>query len=316
MCHCFVCLGPPVLKVFGKTVYNSSDMIQISCYMFGNLETYGFDLWSHTVNGVLIRHLKGESNGNLSILAVRQSSYSDSGCYSCNAWNTKGETKYWSNKTTSVVVNGKEFYVSYGTYSSYSFDSNNVTLLSMLYVCTNWYFVCFKILVRLQQIHISNASKWNISFSPITQVNSTNNSFTFSYNVIKPILWCMIKYIPPNPAIVPTMEALFTPFSIHLDNLKPKWLPVLHWKVMPWSHITIICSCLLNIRSYPLAVRPYSFHVRSACIFKNPQIKRAILWRYNVWFVSRKKSSAEIWIIVIVYGYQCSLNCHWNVCLP
>lgn len=76
--------------------------------MFGNSETYGFDFWSHTVNGVLIRHLKGESNGNLSILAIRQSSYSDSGCYSCNAWNTERETQYWSNKTTYVVVNGKE----------------------------------------------------------------------------------------------------------------------------------------------------------------------------------------------------------------
>lgn len=75
--------------------------------MLGDLDTYGFDLWSHTVNGVFIRHLKGENNRNMSILVISQCSFRDSGDYSCNAWNTKGENKYRSNKTTAVVVNGK-----------------------------------------------------------------------------------------------------------------------------------------------------------------------------------------------------------------
>ncbi|CAG2244447.1 unnamed protein product [Mytilus edulis] len=61
-------------------------------------------------------NISSESNGNLSILAIRQSSYSDSGCYSCNAWNTKGETQYWSNKTTSVVVNAAPVIIRTYTY--------------------------------------------------------------------------------------------------------------------------------------------------------------------------------------------------------
>lgn len=75
--------------------------------MFGDLDTYGFYPWSHTVNEVFIRHLKGETNGNMSVLVIRQCSFRDSGKYSCNAWNTKEHNQYWSNKTTVVVVNGK-----------------------------------------------------------------------------------------------------------------------------------------------------------------------------------------------------------------
>lgn len=101
-------LDPPALEVFGKTIYNSSSIIHISCYMLGDLVMYGFDLWSHTANGVFIRHLKGENNGNISILVIRHCSYRDSGEYSCNAWNTKNNiSQYWSNKTTSIVVNCK-----------------------------------------------------------------------------------------------------------------------------------------------------------------------------------------------------------------
>lgn len=102
------CLGPPILEVFGKTFYNRSSNIHLSCYITGNIDTYGFDLWSHTVNGVFIRLLKGESNGNLSILVIRQCSFRDSGDYSCNVWDKKGNKQYWSNKTTAVVVYGKD----------------------------------------------------------------------------------------------------------------------------------------------------------------------------------------------------------------
>ncbi|CAC5408453.1 unnamed protein product [Mytilus coruscus] len=107
--------SPPALEVLGRTVYNSSSIIHLSCYMFGDLDTYGFDPWSHTVNDVFIRHLKGENNGNMSILVIRQSSFRDSGEYSCNAWNTKGQNQYWSNKTTVVVVNAAPVII--GTYT-------------------------------------------------------------------------------------------------------------------------------------------------------------------------------------------------------
>ncbi|VDI83611.1 Hypothetical predicted protein [Mytilus galloprovincialis] len=130
--------------------------------MLGDLDTYGFDLWSHTVNGVFIRHLKGENNRNMSILVISQCSFRDSGDYSCNAWNTKGENKYRSNKTTAVVVNDVPIII--GTYTY----NDILPTFSVIYFAKpssnvpQW-FKYTTLLVDSSRVSIRNTNK-NISF--------------------------------------------------------------------------------------------------------------------------------------------------------
>lgn len=79
----------------------------IFCFLSGELQTYGFYLWTHKINGQFIRYLKGNANKASLTLQISSCSYEDSGEYICRAWNQIGKQKYESNKTTTIIVNRK-----------------------------------------------------------------------------------------------------------------------------------------------------------------------------------------------------------------
>lgn len=101
----FLVVGPPVLTVNNPVQCNQTSNIMLFCVLSGELQTYGFYLWTHTINGKFIRYLKGNINKVTSTLLISSCSYKDVGDYECRAWNQIGKEIYDSNKTTKIIVN-------------------------------------------------------------------------------------------------------------------------------------------------------------------------------------------------------------------
>lgn len=85
----------------------NSSAVNLSCIIKTGLPSYGFNLWTHSVNGIHIRTLNGSINGMESVLEVETCSYQEAGEYTCNAWNTHGETSLVVNKNISLQVNSR-----------------------------------------------------------------------------------------------------------------------------------------------------------------------------------------------------------------
>lgn len=77
------------------------------CALSGDLLKYGFGRWTHEINGQLIKKLVGIIRGNRTSIVINSCTYRDSGEYTCTAWNKNKNDIYWSNKTTSIKVNGR-----------------------------------------------------------------------------------------------------------------------------------------------------------------------------------------------------------------
>ncbi|VDI47658.1 Hypothetical predicted protein [Mytilus galloprovincialis] len=97
--------SPPLITISNPTECNVTSNIMLFCALSGDLQTYGFYLWTHKMNGHFIRHLKGNVNKVTSTLLISSCSFEDSGEYICSAWNQIGNEKYESNKTTTITVN-------------------------------------------------------------------------------------------------------------------------------------------------------------------------------------------------------------------
>lgn len=102
----FLVLGPPIVTLDNETECNHSSAIELSCTLGGELVEYGFGPWSHKFNGVLIRHMNGSVNGKKITALIDQCTHKDGGDYTCAAWNIDKNRMYWSNKTTTLRVNG------------------------------------------------------------------------------------------------------------------------------------------------------------------------------------------------------------------
>lgn len=99
--------GSPIIQVSNQTVCDRTVNIQLLCIISGNLHHYGFSKWIHTINGNYLRKLNGRTRGNMSILLIDSCSFEDVGNYTCMAWNKNKNMEYWSNKSTTLTVNGK-----------------------------------------------------------------------------------------------------------------------------------------------------------------------------------------------------------------
>lgn len=106
------------MEIVGKTIYNSSSSIELSCSLSGDLDTYGFDLWQHAIDGVVVRELVGVISNNRSALVIASCSFNDRGDYTCIAWNRKKRKKDYLRKSTEVKVNGKVMHQRINIYDS------------------------------------------------------------------------------------------------------------------------------------------------------------------------------------------------------
>ncbi|XP_071149230.1 uncharacterized protein [Mytilus edulis] len=97
-------ISTPIIQSTEIVTCNSS-AVNLSCIIKTGLPSYGFNLWTHSVNGIHIRTLNGSMNGRESILEVETCSYQEAGEYTCNAWNAHGETSLVVNKNISLQVN-------------------------------------------------------------------------------------------------------------------------------------------------------------------------------------------------------------------
>lgn len=84
----------------------------LMCTLSGELDNYGFKSWIHEMNGNFIRTMSGLVNGHRSILVIHSCTYEDGGEYTCVAWNEVMHTKYFANKTTTLTINSKFFFIS------------------------------------------------------------------------------------------------------------------------------------------------------------------------------------------------------------
>ncbi|CAG2217650.1 unnamed protein product [Mytilus edulis] len=100
-------ISTPIIQSTEIVTCNSS-AVNLSCIIKTGLPLYGFNLWTHSVNGIQIRTLNGSMNmmnGKESILEVETCSFQEAGEYTCNAWNTHGGTSLVVNKNISLQVN-------------------------------------------------------------------------------------------------------------------------------------------------------------------------------------------------------------------
>ncbi|CAC5416021.1 HMCN [Mytilus coruscus] len=88
-----------------ESVSCTSDLsVMLSCIISNELPEYGFDSWIHYYDGMLIRNLTGQTNGNRSTLIIDSCSQEDTGSYTCIAWNQYSGGTIYANKTVSLTV--------------------------------------------------------------------------------------------------------------------------------------------------------------------------------------------------------------------
>lgn len=72
----------------------------------------------HFFQGLFIRSLNGEIQGNMSTLIIDSCSYQDAGEYSCIAWNELKRTRLYANKTVTLAVNSEYSNIRYKCYKA------------------------------------------------------------------------------------------------------------------------------------------------------------------------------------------------------
>ncbi|XP_052066123.1 uncharacterized protein LOC127705811 [Mytilus californianus] len=146
--------SPPLVTVSNPTECNLTSNIMLFCVLSGELQTYGFNLWTHKINEQFIRYIEGNVNKATLTLLISSCSFEDSGEYICRAWNQIGKEKYVSNKTTTITVNHApiitetnrytepnvtyvvQYYSNSPTFSTMWFKNTELLTNSMLYSMT------------------------------------------------------------------------------------------------------------------------------------------------------------------------------------
>lgn len=124
------------LDINHQFVCNNSKKIQLLCTISSNALSFGFDSWTHTFNGVFIRHVKGTSFGNTSVILIDTCQFYDSGQYKCRAWKREESGFKWIEKTSELKVIGKN--------NVYAYQIFNDARVGM--ACANTYLNFFIIL--------------------------------------------------------------------------------------------------------------------------------------------------------------------------
>lgn len=94
------------MKLNQKFHCNTSGTVALACSASGELTTFGFARWIHSVDGKYIRSLVGITETDISILIINDCNFMDGGDYTCSVWNDDGEKTIWANKTTSLHFTG------------------------------------------------------------------------------------------------------------------------------------------------------------------------------------------------------------------
>lgn len=83
--------------------------VTLSCIISNPFPDFGFGSWIHGSDGIFIRNVTGQNQGNRSTLTIDSCSQEDTGNYTCFAWNEYSGRKIYSNKTASLTMNGKKY---------------------------------------------------------------------------------------------------------------------------------------------------------------------------------------------------------------
>ncbi|CAC5378099.1 unnamed protein product [Mytilus coruscus] len=96
----------PILNSTKNAICNISSSVQMSCTLYSEMSSFGFNSWTHLFNGIAVRVLHGVTYGNMSILNISFCSYQDAGIYLCSAWHKFNDKAYHSNSSTTLTFNG------------------------------------------------------------------------------------------------------------------------------------------------------------------------------------------------------------------
>ncbi|CAC5392042.1 unnamed protein product [Mytilus coruscus] len=144
------------MKYLQQFVCNNSKEVQLSCTITSNALSFGFDSWTHTYNGVFIRHLKGINVGNTSVVLINTCQFYDCGQYKCRAWKRDESGLKWIEKAGELKVSGPPFIVETQAISTpdLSFAAKFVSLPIAYYL--EWY---------ISEEVLNNSSKYNRTFT-------------------------------------------------------------------------------------------------------------------------------------------------------
>ncbi|CAC5396524.1 IGSF9B [Mytilus coruscus] len=144
------------LDIYNQFLCNNSKEVQLSCTITSNALSFGFDSWTHTYNGVFIRHLKGTNVGNTSVVLINTCQFYDCGQYECRAWKRDESGLKWIEKAGELKVSGPPFIVETQAIFTpdLSFAAKFVSLPTAYYL--EWY---------ISEEVLNNSSKYNRTFT-------------------------------------------------------------------------------------------------------------------------------------------------------
>ncbi|VDH98323.1 Hypothetical predicted protein, partial [Mytilus galloprovincialis] len=144
------------LDIYHQFVCNNLKKVQLSCTISSNAVSFGFDSWTHTFNGVFIRHVKGTNFGNTSVILIDACQFNDCGQYKCRAWKREESGLRWIEKTGELKVIGPPFIVDTKTISVpvVAFTAEFVSLPTAYFL--EWY---------ISDQVLNNSSKYNRTFT-------------------------------------------------------------------------------------------------------------------------------------------------------
>ncbi|CAC5425625.1 HMCN [Mytilus coruscus] len=92
----------PILSMEIEGNCTGSSQFVISCKYSASSETYGFNPLEHSFNGMVIRKLYGDVQGNMSTFRIHNCSKEDSGTYICSGWSNLFGRTIKANKTSNI----------------------------------------------------------------------------------------------------------------------------------------------------------------------------------------------------------------------
>ncbi|CAG2213292.1 unnamed protein product [Mytilus edulis] len=95
----------PILQIKREVECNISNPMTIDCRVDGFLPVYGFSSWTHSVNGMIIRHISGliSKEKNTSTLFIDPCKLEDTGTYTCNVITLDKRELIWTNSSTLFI---------------------------------------------------------------------------------------------------------------------------------------------------------------------------------------------------------------------
>lgn len=97
----------PILSMELDGNCTGSSQFVIICKYSSISEEYGFDPLEHSFNGMVIRKLYGDLQGNMSTFRIDNCSKEDTGTYICSGWSNLLGRTIKANKTSKIEYEGK-----------------------------------------------------------------------------------------------------------------------------------------------------------------------------------------------------------------